>query len=193
MMDQATRDDAPAATSKDSAETTGAAHALAAGRGDTVIGRSVTIARPAQEVYAFFRDFSNLPRFMENIERIEVQDDRRSHWVVKAPAGGTVEWDAVVTEDQPGTLLAWQTEEGAEVPNGGRVEFKDVGERGTVVSATIVYDPPGGTIGKLIAKMFQREPGIQARRDLARLKQYLETGEVATGAHTQAERTKREG
>ena len=71
-------------------------------------------------------------------------------------------------------------EEGAEVPNGGRVEFRDAGARGTVVNATIVYDPPGGTIGKVIAKMFQREPGIQARRDLSRLKQYLETGEIAT-------------
>lgn len=181
-MDRATPDDAPAATSKDRDQTLAAATMAAEGRGESIIGRSVTINRPADEVYAFFRDFSNLPRFMENVERIDVLDERRSHWVVKAPMSGTVEWDALVTEEQPGRLIAWQSAEGAEVPNGGRVEFQDAGKRGTVVTATIVYDPPGGAIGKLIAKMFQREPGIQARRDLARLKQFLETGEIATPA-----------
>jgi uncharacterized membrane protein len=182
MTEHARRDDAPPATSKHREETDQASTALVENRGDVLIGRSVTINRPASDVYAFFRDFANLPHFMENVVRIDVLDNRRSHWVVKAPAGGTVEWDALVTEDEPGTLLAWQSEEGAEVPNGGRVEFRDAGQRGTVVTATIVYDPPGGAIGKLIAKRFQREPGIQARRDLARLKQYLETGEVATPA-----------
>ena len=182
MTEHDMRDDAPPATSKRRDEVEQAGTALAENRGETVIGRSVTINRPAAEVYAFFRDFANLPRFMENVERIDVLDDRRSHWVVKAPARGTVEWDALVTEEQPGALIAWQSEPGAEVRNGGRVEFRDAGARGTVVTATIVYDPPGGAIGKLVAKMFQREPGIQARRDLARLKQYLETGEVATPA-----------
>ena len=182
MTDTAWRDDAPPATSKHREEVDQASTMLVENRGDTLIGRSVTINRPAKEVYAFFRDFANLPRFMENVVRIDALDDRRSHWVVKAPAGGTVEWNAVVTEEQPGTLIAWQSEEGAEVPNGGRIEFRDAGQRGTVVTATIVYDPPGGAIGKLIAKMFQREPGIQARRDLKRLKQYLETGEIATPA-----------
>lgn len=182
MSEQAPRDDAPPATSKHRDERDQATAALVENHGETLIGRSVTINRSPEDVYAFFRDFSNLPHFMENVERIDVLDDRRSHWVVKAPARGTVEWNALVTEDQPGTLIAWQSEPGAEVPNGGRIEFRDAGSRGTVVTATIVYDPPGGTIGKLIAKMFQREPGIQARRDLARLKQFLETGEVATQA-----------
>jgi uncharacterized membrane protein len=182
MIEHSMRDDAPPATSKQREDKERASTILAESRGDTLIGRSVTINRPAEEVYAFFRDFSNLPRFMENVERIDLLDERRSHWVVKAPAHGTVEWDALVTEDQPGALIAWQSEPGAEVPNGGRIEFRDAGTRGTVVTANIVYDPPGGAIGKLIAKMFQREPGIQARRDLRRLKQYLETGEVATPA-----------
>lgn len=60
--------------------------------------------------------------------------------------------------------------------------FQDAGARGTVVTATILYDPPAGMIGKLVAKLFQREPNIQVRRDLARLKQLMETGEVATNA-----------
>lgn len=147
-----------------------------------LLGRSVTINRPAQEIYAFYRDFANLPQFMENIERIDVLDDRRSHWVVKAPAGKTVEWDAEVTEDVPGEAIYWQADENSDVPNSGRITFVERPGRGTIVTATIAYDPPAGTVGKLVAKLFQREPGIQARRDLRRLKQLLETGEIATGA-----------
>ena len=174
-MDQATRDDAPAATTKDKAEMGQAAQALAAGHGDTVIARSVTINRPAQEVYAFFRDFSNLPRFMENIERIDVADERRSHWVVKAPAGGTVEWDAVVTEDQPGRLLAWQTEEGSEVPNGGRGGCPDAGAGRTGVPATISHDPPGGPRWKGSAQLCPWRPVVQAAPPLLRCATVLDT------------------
>jgi uncharacterized membrane protein len=93
-----------------------------------------------------------------------------------------------VTEDRPGELIAWVSEEGADVPNSGRIEFRDApGGRGTWVTATIIYDPPAGIIGKVIAKMFQREPHIQARRDLRRLKQLMETGEIATAARTKAQ------
>ncbi|RZM04914.1 MAG: SRPBCC family protein [Sphingomonas sp.] len=145
-------------------------------------GTAVTINRPAAELFAYFRDFTNLPGFMENVERIDVTDGHRSHWVVKAPAGRTVEWDARVTREVPDRLIAWTSEDGADVPNSGQIEFHDAGARGTVVTATILYDPPGGAIGRIVAKMFQREPKIQARRDLRRFKQLMETGEVATPA-----------
>lgn len=153
------------------------------GNADTLIGRSVTINRPRHELFAYWRDFTNLPTFMENVERVEILDDQRSRWVVKAPAGGTVEWVAQITEQADGAFIAWASQEGADVPNSGRVDFRDAqGGRGTIVSATILYDPPGGTIGKIVAKLFQREPAIQARRDLRRFKQLMETGEIATGA-----------
>jgi uncharacterized membrane protein len=146
-----------------------------------LVGRTVTINRPRSEVYAFWRDFRNLARFMENIESVQVGDNRRSHWVIKAPAGRTVEWDAVLTEDEPDSVLAWESVEGAEIKNSGRIEFRDAPPgRGTEITATIVYDPPGGDIGKLIAKLFQREPKLQARRDLRRFKQLMETGEIST-------------
>ncbi len=151
-------------------------------KGGSIVARAVTINRPVGEVFAYFRDFANLPTFMENVERIDILSDTRSHWVVKAPAGKTVEWDAVVTEETQDRVIAWASEPGADVANSGRVEFRDAGARGTVVTATIAYDPPGGVIGKLIAKMFQREPAIQARRDLRRFKQLMETGEIATAA-----------
>lgn len=152
-------------------------------RSDELVGRSVTINRPRAEVYSYWRNFANLVHVMENIDEIQVVDDRHSHWIVKAPAGKNVEWDSAIVEDIPNELIAWESQPGADVQNSGRVEFKDApGNRGTLVTAIIVYEPPGGTLGKLIAKLFQREPQIQARRDLRRLKQLLETGEVATSA-----------
>jgi uncharacterized membrane protein len=148
---------------------------------DAVAVRAVTIDKSREAVFAFFRDFTNLAAFMENIQRIDVLDGQRSHWMVKAPAGHVVEWDSVLIEEEPGYLLAWETAPDAEVKNHGRVEFKDApGGRGTEIHATIVYEPPAGALGKLIATLFQKAPGMQAKRDLRRLKMLLETGEIAT-------------
>ena len=187
MTDTATKrsDDAPLAASKRSGAPHDVTAELAEGKGSSVTGRAVTIDKPVAEVFSYFRDFSNLPHFMENVQSITVMDDKRSHWIVKAPAGRTVEWDARVTAEEPNRLIEWTSEKGADVPNSGRVEFQDVPGRGTVVTATIVYDPPLGIVGKIVAKMFQREPAIQARRDLRRFKQLMETGEVATPAVNQ--------
>ncbi len=181
-LDNPQGDDAPLDTSKRRGIGTEAADQLPEGKGGTIVANAVTIARPVGEVFAFFRDFANLPRFMENVDRIDVLDDRRSHWVVKAPGGRTVEWDSIVTAEEPDRSIAWTSGEGADVANSGRIEFRDAGARGTVVTLTILYDPPGGAIGQFVAKLFQREPKIQARRDLRRFKQLMETGEVATPA-----------
>lgn len=172
-------DDAPPTTARDSDRQAQAVE----GDESAIVGRSVTINRPREEVYAFWRDFTNLATVMENVERIDVADRDRSHWVVKAPAGKTVEWDAIVVEDIPGQLIAWESADGADVANSGRVEFIDAAPgRGTIVRATIAYDPPAGIVGEWIAKFLQREPNLQARRDLRRLKQFLETGEITSSA-----------
>src|SRR5690606_6818645 len=148
-----------------------------------VVGRTVTINRPREEVYAFWRNFANLAGVMENVERIDVLDKDRAHWVVKAPGGKTVEWDAIVTDDIPGQLIGWRSADDADVDNRGQVEFFDAAPgRGTMVRATIAYDPPAGLVGQWIAKFLQREPNLQARRDLRRVKQFLETGEVTSSA-----------
>jgi uncharacterized membrane protein len=178
-------DDAPLTASKSHHAAEQAGQTLIEPSGDSLVGRAVTINRPVAELYAYWRDFSNLASFMENVVSIETIDDKRSHWVVKAPAGKTVEWNAVVTEEAENSFIAWASEEGADVPNSGRIDFRDAGARGTVVTATIMYDPPLGVVGKVIAKLFQREPAIQARRDLRRFKQLMETGEIATAAWTQ--------
>ncbi len=175
------RDDAPVVTSKQA-------------RGNRqLLASSVTINREPHDVFAFFRDFSRLPEFMENIERIDVLDNSRSHWVVKGPAGSQYEWHSQITEEIEGKSITWQSEEGGDVANSGRIEFAGAPGRGTVVTATIAYKPPGGVVGKLIAKVFQREPSIQTRRDLRRLKQLLETGEIATAARNPAIFAEQEG
>jgi uncharacterized membrane protein len=178
------RDDAPLAASKRSDAVEDAVHTLVEDKGDTLTARAVTINRPVAELFAYWRDFTNLASFMDNVVSVAPFDSKRSHWVVKAPGGKTVEWNAVVTEERENALIAWASEDGADVPNSGRIDFRDAGARGTVVTATILYDPPAGAIGKLIAKMFQREPAIQARRDLRRFKQLMETGEIATASRT---------
>jgi uncharacterized membrane protein len=112
---------------------------------------------------------------MDNIESVTKLNEVRSHWKIKAPAGTSVEFNSLVTEDIPGRLIAWKSEEGASVPNRGRVEFIETSTGGgTNVRATISYDPPAGALGRVVAKLFQREPGVQARQDLDRLKELLE-------------------
>ncbi len=175
-----TSGDAPLSTAKDP-NPAAAGLAIDADDAGDLIGRTVTINRPRQELYDFWRDFRNLPLFMDNIESVQVFDATRSHWEVKAPGGTTVEWDSVLTEDIPGEVIAWSSVEKASVPNSGRIEFRDTSNgRGTQVSVTIVYDPPAGALGKLVAKLFQREPNIQTRQDLRRFKQLMETGEIPT-------------
>lgn len=184
MADSATTD-APAIAARDSA-----VRAQEAPRDEgTVTWGIITINRPAQELYDFWRDFSNLPRVMENITSIVCSDANHSRWTVKAPAGRTVEWDSIVTSDQPGKSIEWQSAEGADIRNSGKIEFRDAGERGTIVRAIIAYDPPGGLIGDLVARLFQRAPALQAQRDLRRFKQFMETGEISTSARTRAEAT----
>jgi uncharacterized membrane protein len=180
QVSQTAYNDAPLSTAKNP-NPAAAAGDLAPRHGDVLVGRSVTIDKPREDLYAFWRDFKNLPQFMHNIHSVTIQDELHSHWVIEAPAGKTVEWDSVITQDEPDRLIAWQSLEGASVRNSGRVEFLDSpDDRGTVVRVTLTYDAPGGTVGKLIAKLFQKEPKVQARQDLRRFKQLMETGEVST-------------
>ncbi len=142
------------------------------------VEETITINRPARELYDFWRDFTNLPQIMDNIRSVEELGFRRSHWVIKAPAGTTVEFDSRVVDDIPGKLIAWASEEGAAVPNRGRVVFSAEGPGSTRVRVTMSYNPPAGAAGKIIAKLFQREPATQARQDLARFKQIMESDQT---------------
>ena len=141
--------------------------------------RSITVNRPVEEVYAFWRDFENLPRFMRHLESVTVTGDRRSHWVAKAPAGKTVEWDAETLEERENELISWRSLPGADVYNAGSVRFQRApGGRGTEVRVTLEYEPPLGKLGSKVAMLFREEPGQQVQDDLRHLKQVLETGEI---------------
>ncbi len=148
-------------------------------KGTNQVKKSIIINRSPEELYQYWRDFENLPRFMNQLESVRVLDDKRSHWVAKAPAGTSVEWDAEITEDRPGELIAWRSLEGSEVDNSGSVSFEIApGERGTIVKVEMAYNPPGGVIGEWIAKLTGDDPGQQAHEALRCFKQVMETGEV---------------
>ena len=152
-----------------------------------LIGRSVTINLPRQEVYARWRDFARFPEFMDNVRSVEMLGERRARWTIEAPAGQTVELLTETTHDVPGERIAWRSVEGSQITTAGEAIFEDAAPgRGTIVHLVMTYDPPAGTVGKLVAKLFQREPRIQARRDLRRFKQLLETGEVTVNASPSA-------
>ncbi len=145
------------------------------------IDRSVTIAKPREEVFRFWRDLSNLPRFMKHVESVRQVDGNRSHWVVQAPAGRTVEWDAVIHNEIDNEMIAWRSLPGADVDNAGSVWFRDApGGRGTEVHVELQYNPPAGILGAAAASLFGQEPGQQIQDDLHRLKQLMEAGEIPT-------------
>jgi uncharacterized membrane protein len=145
------------------------------------VEKTITINRPPEEVYRFWRNLENLPRFMKHVESVTSFGDGRSHWVVRAPAGRTVEWDAEITSEQEGELLSWRSLPDAEVENAGTVWFKSApGGRGTEVKVRLDYRPPGGGVGAFVARLFGEEPQQQVADDLRRLKQVLEAGEIAT-------------
>jgi uncharacterized membrane protein len=143
------------------------------------VTKSVTINRPREAVYEFWRDFSNLPQFMAHVQSVASEGDKRSHWVVAAPAGQTVEWDAEIVDDRPNALIAWRSLEGSDIRHEGSVRFDQApADRGTEVHVDLRYDAPGGKAGAAVAKLFGEEPTQQIGDDLRRLKQVLETGEV---------------
>lgn len=145
------------------------------------VDQAVTINRSRPEVYAFWRDFANLPQVMRHLHMVTVLDARRSHWVAAAPAGTSVEWDAETLEDRPNELIAWRAVGAAIVPNAGTVRFEDSSDgSGTVVGVHLEYHPPGGPIGMIVAKLFGESPDQQVSDDLRRFKQMMEAGEVTT-------------
>ena len=146
--------------------------------------RSITVWRPVEEVYAFWRDFENLPRFMRHLESVSVTDDRRSHWVAKAPAGKSVEWDAEIVEDRENELISWRSLPGSDVDNSGAVRFTPSPRGGTEVRVTMQYDPPLGKLGSKIAMLFREEPGQQIQDDLRHFKQVMELGEIVVSDST---------
>ncbi|MEW6161187.1 MAG: SRPBCC family protein [Verrucomicrobiota bacterium] len=149
-------------------------------RGFKVV-KHITINRPVPELFSFWRNFENLPRFMKHLEAVIVRDARYSHWKARAPLGKSVEWDAEIINEHPDSLIAWRSCEGADVPNAGSVRFQAApAGRGTEVVVALEYIPPAGRLGKLVAKLWSEEPEQQVADDLRRFKWIMETGEIPT-------------
>jgi uncharacterized membrane protein len=149
------------------------------GRRGIHVDESVTINRPTAEVFRFWRDFENLPRFMQHLESVSMREAGISHWVARAPGGRTIEWDARIINEIESRLIAWQSLEGSTIATAGSVHFEETGH-GTRVRVNLQYSPPAGKLGAAVAWLTGEEPSIQVREDLRRFKALLEAGEIPT-------------
>lgn len=145
------------------------------------IVKAVTINKAPDELFRFWRNFENLPNFMQHLESVTQTDSTHSHWIAKAPAGQTVSWDAEIINERANELIAWRSTENAAVENMGTVTFTPApAGRGTEVKVNMLYSPPGGIVGAQIAKLWGEEPSLQIEGDLMRFKRLMETGEIPT-------------
>jgi uncharacterized membrane protein len=141
------------------------------GRGGTIVEESVTINRPVEELYRFWRNLENLPQFMHHLESVERLTDTLSRWRAIGPGGTTIEWDAEIINEVPNKLIGWRSIEGAGVVSAGSVNFEDAGPgRGTRVRVRLQYSPPGGKVGVALARLIGRDAATAIREDLHRFK-----------------------
>jgi uncharacterized membrane protein len=146
------------------------------------VEQTVRVARPAEELYRFWRDLENLPRFMDHLESVRALDELRSHWAARGPAGTRVEWDAEIHNDVPGQLLAWRSLPGSEVDHAGSVHFEPESDDYTLVRVVLRYDPPAGKVGAAVARLFGEDAETQVADDLRRFKQVMESGDPSPAA-----------
>jgi uncharacterized membrane protein len=143
------------------------------GTGGVHVEASVTIRRPIAEVYRFWRNFENLPKFMEHLQQVSMREKGISHWVARGPAGVPVEWDARIINEVDNKVIGWQSLEGSTIATAGSVNFTETA-LGTTVRVHFQYDPPGGRLGDAVARLFGEDPNRTVQEDLERLKQLLE-------------------
>ncbi|HEY9747560.1 MAG TPA: SRPBCC family protein [Allocoleopsis sp.] len=145
------------------------------------VEKTVTINKPAEELYRFWRNFENLPRFMKHLKSVTVYNNTRSHWIASAPLGNSVEWDADIIQEEENRFIAWASAENADIDNSGFVRFQPAtGGRGTEVKVVMEYNIPGGAVSAAIAKLLGEEPEQQIGDELRRFKMLMEAGEIAT-------------
>jgi uncharacterized membrane protein len=146
------------------------------------VEKTVTIQNKSpEELYTYWRNFENLPTFMNNLQSVRIVNETRSHWAAKSPMGNSIEWDAEMLIDRPNELITWASVPGADVENSGSVRFTPAYPgRGTEVKLVLEYSLPGGAIADAIAKVFNQSPEQQIVEDLRHFKMLMETGEIAT-------------
>jgi len=141
------------------------------------VHKRITVERPRPQVYAFWRNLTQLPQFMDHLASVQGDTEGITHWRAKGPAG-SVEWDAEIVEDKPNELISWHSLEGSDVRNSGAVRFFDAGSGGTEVAVDISYDPPMGRLGNLVASILGESPDQEIGADLKRFKQIMESGQA---------------
>ena len=144
------------------------------------VDHQIRVKKPVSDVYSFWRDLSNLPRFMDHLESVTQSSDRLSRWVAKGPIGISVTWEAEIVNDIPDKVIGWRSLEGSEVDNGGSVRFESDGASGTIVNVSMQYNPPAGQLGEWVARLFGENPRKTIAEDLQRFKEIMETGNVVT-------------
>ena len=149
--------------------------------GGVKVEKSTTVRRPRAELYRFWRDFSNLPRVMKNLESVTVTGPNRSHWVAKGPLGVRVEWDAEIINERPNELIAWRSVEGSTVDTAGSVHFEETLGGDTEVQVVLKYDPPAGKVGATVASFLGANPEAEIEEDLRKFKESMEQRSPSKG------------
>ncbi|GAA0201892.1 SRPBCC family protein [Haladaptatus pallidirubidus] len=147
----------------------------------TAVERSITVGKPAEELYGFWREPETLARVMAHFADVSSSGPERQHWEVRSPVGALVSWDAEIVEEREGEFLRWESVEGADIQNEGSVRFHEApGDRGTVVTLSVRFDPPGGALGDAAVRYLRVVPNALAMKSLRRFKSLAETGEIPT-------------
>lgn len=145
--------------------------------------KTISIRRPSSELFRFWRNFANLPRIMRNLRDVKVLDERRSHWVAEGVAGKSLEWDAEIINERQDELIAWRSLSGGDVDTAGSVHFKTLpNDRGTAVTVSMKYNPPGGALAATLASWLGMGAEQKVVEDLRHFKQLMEAGEIPTTA-----------
>lgn len=138
--------------------------------------RYVEVAAPVEKVYEYWRNLDNFPTIFSDVEKVAVQG-KRSHWVVKGPAGKTVEWDAEITEEVQNERIAWRSIGDNPVDTSGVVRF-DASGSSTKVTVALSYDPPAGKLGEIVAEIV-RDPDEQLEVALDEFDRVVASGGLA--------------
>ncbi|HWO41351.1 MAG TPA: SRPBCC family protein [Candidatus Eisenbacteria bacterium] len=149
---------------------------VGAGRRAIDIHKTVNVAAPVEEVFSFWTNYENFPRFMSNVREVRDIGNNRSHWVVAGPAGVPVEWDAELTSYTPNAVVAWKTVPGSPIQHAGIVRFQPNPDGSTRLDIRMTYNPVAGGLGHLVATLFGADPKSEMDADLMRMKSMIETG-----------------
>lgn len=145
------------------------------------IKTTLTVNKPIEQVYRFWRKLENLPLFMKHLESVTVTGETTSRWKARIPGGlGTIDWDSTIFLDEPNERIGWRSNEGADIENAGTVHFKDGGKFGTEIHAIISYHAPAGIIGEGLGRLLNPVFETMVLEDIRNFKRYIETGEIPT-------------